>query len=192
MKLSAALLALASLTLAVPALHADDISATVTTATGVHTVLGADILGVETFIYTDTSIVLGIPTLISDQTLTATYADVSGVLGVLNVTDVCAKVNLFGSQTPCSAIAFSFTDLSLPVASLGADLLIGATANVSGDLANINFGASIAGGSGDFNFGPPPSGGGGGNSPVPEPGTLSLMATGLLSAAGLVRKRFMA
>ncbi len=188
MKSLAAFLALVSLCAAAPALHADPITATLDVGpTSTAAVLvETPIPGGETFLYTHLYTDIFNTTL---QTFTATYTDLLGV-SLLNVTDVCAQVNIVFAAKPCQALAFSFTDVGLgdafQIAALGAVGL-----DLTGNVADINFGASIGGGSAELGFGGGGNGGGG-NSPVPEPGTLSLMATGLLSAAGVLRKRCMA
>jgi hypothetical protein len=187
MKLSAALLALASLTLAVPVLHADPIL-TLDVGGSAVALVETPVIGGDAYVYTNVFTDIFNTTL---QTFTATYTDILGV-SLLNVTDVCAQVNIVFSARPCQALAFSFTDVGLGNAELLASLGTVVGVDVSGDLAGLNFGASIGGGSAEIGFPGGGNGGGTGPSPVPEPGTLSLMATGLLSAAGLVRKRFMA
>jgi len=192
MKSLAAFLALVTLTLSTANLHADNITATLTTGTTVDaftTVI--PILNGEEFTYTNETLGLwSNGNLLNSSTtvFTAIYTDVLGV-GLLNVTDVCADITIIGPAVPCQNLAFSFTDVTLPDATLGLNLFIGAAGNVSGDVANINFDASIGAASGDFNFSNPPAPPT--NSPVPEPGTLSLMATGLLGAAGAVRRKFL-
>ena len=195
MKSFAAFSALVSLSFATAALHADPITATL--GVGSHStavvLIETAIPGGETFAYTDNTVNLLSrfpPSLqVTDQTFEATYTDIAGV-SLLNVTDVCAHADVNAASAPCQALAFSFTDASLgnavKIAALGT---VGV--NLSGNVADINFGASIGGGSAEIGF-PGGGDGGGGNSPVPEPGTLSLMATGLLSAAGIVRKRYLA
>jgi hypothetical protein len=202
--LTAAFLALVSLTV-VPNLHADDISLTLDTGTGVQTLVGVPGLvdGVNGVIFTNTSEQLGLLSqgdLLASATsvFTATYVDVSGTLGVLNVTDLCATVTVLGKAPTCQNLAFSFTDVTLGdasiIAAVGANINL-AVGGVGGSLGSgltpdgTNLaGASLALGSGqiDFTAPPPPDG----NSPVPEPGTLSLMATGLLGAAGAIRRKF--
>ena len=193
MKSLAAILALVSLSFATATLHADPVLTLNSGATAL-ALVETPVLGGDAFVYEDlntTVYSLLPPSLqITDQTFTAIYTDIAGV-SLLNVTDVCAQVNVLAPQTPCKALAFSFTDVGLgdafQIAALGAVGL-----DLTGDVANINFGASIGGGSAEIGFNPPGGGSGGGPSPVPEPGTLSLMATGLLSAAGVLRKRCMA
>jgi hypothetical protein len=185
MKSFAAFLALVTLALLPAALHADSISATVTTSSGTAVIHGTSILNGEVFDYTHLSTDLFSTSL---ETFTATYTDIDG-LGLLTVTEACVAVNvLFHHAAPCQSFAFSFTDVTLGNISLGTFLGLGASIN--GDIAKVNFDGSIGAGSGSFNFSdpksqtPPPN-----NSPVPEPGSLTLMATGLIGAAGVLRRK---
>ena len=181
MKLPAAFLALVTLALLPSALHADSISATINTGFGDQIITPVVLGDAEVFSFTNLNTDLFSTSL---ETFTATYADISGVLGVLNVTEACVALNVaFHHAAPCKSLAFSFTNATLGDITVGT--FIGLGANVAGDVAGINFDGSIGAGSGSFNFTDPSS-----NSPVPEPGTLSLMATGLLGAAGVIRRKF--
>ncbi|MDQ2832508.1 MAG: PEP-CTERM sorting domain-containing protein [Acidobacteriota bacterium] len=181
MKFLASFLALVLLTSASVNLHADPIVSLDANAQAV-TLVQTPVLGGEAYVYTNIYSDIFNTTL---QTFTATFTDLLGVK-LLNVTDVCAQVNIVFAAKPCQALAFSYTDASLGNATLLSALgTVGV--NLTGDVAGLDFGASIGGGSAEIGFP-----GGPGASPVPEPGTLSLMATGLLSAAGVVRKRFTA
>jgi hypothetical protein len=176
--LAAAFLALVSLVL-VPSLRADTIFATITAGGQTQTLIGTPVLDGEVFTYTHLNTDFFSTSL---ETFVATYTDVDGLAGVLNVTEVCATVNVFLRQAaPCQNFAFSFTDATLGDISIGT--FVGLGANVTGDIAKINFDGSIGAGSGSFDFSKPAP-------PVPEPGTLSLMATGLIGAAGAIRRKF--
>jgi hypothetical protein len=173
-----------------PVAHADVISATLTTGLSTDVLSQSSILNGEQFVYTHTT--LG--TLIdgdllnsSTSVFTATYVDVTGLLGVLNVTDVCTDISILGPAVPCQAFAFSFTDVTLPIATVIAN--VDASVNLNVGLAGLDIaGASVGTSSGQIDFtGPPPT-----SSVTPEPSSLCLMATGLLTAAGAVRRRFMA
>lgn len=180
------LLALAVLSLTTVSLHADSITATLTADGTTATLLETPILNGEQFTYINLN---SVTTLIpptdntSLNTFVATYVDVSGLAGVLNVTDVCAQAALNTAAVPCQNLAFSFTDLTLGNVSLVA--AIDASVFASGNVADVNFEGSIAGGSATFDFGGSPSA-------VPEPSTLSFLATGLLGAAGVFRCKFLA
>lgn len=139
--------------------------------------------------------------------VTVTFANVDNT-GVLNVTDVCATINL----APCANFALSFTDAHYGATSIGVGVSVAAAADTTllADTALINIDGSLAasiGGFSDtvvfsglpaFSNGGGNGGSGGGNggngggnpSPVPEPSTLGLMATGLAGAAGMLRRRF--
>jgi len=120
-------------------------------------------------------------------------------IGVLNITDVCVTAGLsiggVSTGTPCQAQALSFTDANFGSVQIGAAVALGAqeTLVASGNTANLTIAqsASIGLDTASFTFvnpvtNPPAS------SPVPEPGTLGMMATGLLGAAGAIRRKLMA
>jgi hypothetical protein len=192
MKLFSAFLALVVLALLPANLHADTVSLTVNGTTVVGTPIG--ITGYN-FSYVNTTLGILDNALLQSSTsvVTATYVDVLGTLGVFNFTDICTKVTILGPMVPCQDLAISFTDVTLGdasiVAALAANINVGVgVGNISIAGANLapNFGLlglSVAGASGEIDFqNPPPA--------VPEPGTLSLMATGLLGAAGVIRRKF--
>jgi hypothetical protein len=185
-------LALVILTFATIDLHADTVSLTVDGTA----VVGTPIANGYSFVYTNET--LGILTdhnLLNSSTsvVTATYVDVLGTLGVFNFTDICTKITVLGPIVPCQDLAISFTDVTLGDASIA--LAIAANINVGVGVGNISIaganlvpqsellGISVAGASGEIDFHDPPPA-------VPEPGTLSLMATGLLGAAGAIRRKF--
>lgn len=180
-------LALVTFLFATANLHADSVSLTLNG----NTVVGTPILNGYQFTYLNTNLgVLQNGNLLNSETtaFTATYVDALGTLGVFNFTDICTNVTILGPAVPCENLALSFTNLTLPFASV--DAAVAASINVDLGISNINIdganlgtlnlaGASVAGASGQVSF-----------SPVPEPTSLSLMATGLIGAAGVVRRRF--
>jgi PEP-CTERM motif len=158
------------------------------------TVVGIPILNGFSFVYANTTLGVLDNALLQSSTsvVTATYVDALGTLGVFNFTDICTKVTVLGPAVPCQDLAISFTDVTLGdasiIAAIAANINVGVgVGNISiagANLANFNLlDVSVAGASGEIDFtNPPPA--------VPEPGTLSLMATGLLGAAGVIRRKF--
>jgi hypothetical protein len=138
------------------------------------------------------------------STITGTYTDVSGVLGSLAITDVCNVSSVAGTTTPaCSNVTLVATDSGLgnvtgitgpagstigPLGlSAGTLTLLGSDINLQSTGHDRSTFFSTGSASGDITFAPAPD-----NSPVPEPGSLSLMATGLVAAAGAIRRKFLA
>jgi hypothetical protein len=174
-----------------PAAYADVISATLTTGLSTDTLVPTMIANGEQFVYVHTTDgVLSNGSLLNSSTsvFTATYVDVTGLLGVLNITDVCTNLTILGPAVPCQDFAFSFTDVTLPIATVIAN--IDASVNVNVGVAGLDIaGASVGTASGQIDFTGPPTPP---SSVTPEPSSLCLMATGLLTAAGAVRRRFTA
>lgn len=214
MKLLLALFALVSLGIFVPSMHADPVLSVNAGVAGGTLVEVHNVADVWQWTYADVSAGVlgqnGVATA-DANVFTATFTYVPLGVSVLNVTDVCANLAVIGSiPNPCS-LGFSFSDsgvglgtlasndpydpLNLGVVNtdlniaLGADIGIGVLGGT-----NENFGlvlADIGGGQANIDFPPPPPGGGNGNpAATPEPGTLSLMGTGLLGLAGVVRRKF--
>ncbi len=174
-----------------PAAKADVISATLLTGVSTDTLVQSSILNGEQFVYTNETLgVLSNGSFLNSSTsvFTATYVDALGTLGVLNVTDVCTDVTILGPAVPCQAFAFSFTDVTLPIATVIAN--IDASVNLNVGAAGLDIaGVSVGTASGQIDFTGPPTPP---TSATPEPSSLCLMATGLLTAAGAVRRRFTA
>lgn len=193
MKSFLACFALALLASTIPSAHADTISDGLTL-----TINGAAVVGVYnptlhelvfTDVLTDTSVLHHNLLSTTVSTITATYTDVSGVLGNLSIVDACVSTTLLGSSNaPCSDVALIATETGIgPLHSdLGTLLLVGADISLGFDhfapLATVDIGSAT----GNLQFSAPSP------SPVPEPGSLSLMATGLLGAAGILRRKFSA
>jgi hypothetical protein len=141
---------------------------------------------------TDTSIFHNSVLSTTVSTITASYTDVSGVLGNLVVADACVSTTLIGqSNSPCSNVAIvgTITGVGPLNADVGTLTLLGANIDLGfNKLTDFGFATvDVGSASGNITFDPQPD-----NSPVPEPGSLSLMATGLIAAAGAVRRKFTA
>ena len=117
-------------------------------------------------------------------------ANVANAVGALSVTELCVRINLFGG---CPASAVSISDANFGAISLSAEVNASLMAAAGANLGVVNFASNVDLGlnSATVAF-VAPTGGGVGNSPVPEPGTLGMMATGLLGAAGTLRRKFLA
>ena len=173
---------------------ADPFTVSLTTGAVTDTLVTTPILNGFQFTYQNltTGLSLGIPPTLtaSDSTFLATYV-LTGGIGVLNVTDVCAKVDVNTPLAPCQQFAFSFTNLTLGNATVISTILntnISASGNVASFFipgGSVSVAADVALGGGQVDFTPPMN-------PVPEPGTLGLVATGLLGAATQIRKRLRA
>jgi hypothetical protein len=199
MKLLAVLFALVSLGIFAPNLYADPVL-TVNAGVAGGALVETPILGGETWVYTDTVANLGLPvpplglplgSTVDNNVFTATFTDIAGV-ALLNVNDICANVGVLHAANPCS-LAFSFTDtdLGVPFLESNVNLLGLLSADVNANVIGLEVGgASIGGGQAEFGFEPPPGGNPPPTSATPEPGSLSLLGTGLLGLAGIVRRKF--
>ena len=179
-----------------PAAKADVINATLKTGLSTDALIPTAIANGEQFTYTNTTVgLLSLAGVLRSTTsvFTATFVDVLGTLGVLNITDVCTDVTVIGTPMACQDFAFSFTDVTLPVATVVVPFAASVNVTVPSiagedlgvDLASVSVGAT----SGEIDFTGPPTPP---SSVTPEPSSLCLMATGLLTAAGAVRRRFTA
>ena len=103
------------------------------------------------------------------------------------VTEVCLNV---GPLVPCKGYSFSIADTNAAAVSVGLGLSAAAMADTTlgTNLATLHVDGSLGAALETVTFALPA--GSVTPSAVPEPGTLSLMATGLIGAAGAVRRRF--
>ena len=115
------------------------------------------------------------------NSVTAVYLN-TGVADTFAVTEVCLTVGL----TPCKGYTFTIADTNASAVSVGLGLSAAALADttLTTNLATLKVDGSLGAAVETVSFALP------GASPVPEPGTLGLMATGLIGAAGAVRRRF--
>ncbi len=122
------------------------------------------------------------------NSVTAVYLQ-TGLADTFAVTEVCANV---GPLVPCKGYTFTIADANAAAVSVGLGLSAAAMADttLTTNLATLKVDGSLGAATETVAFALPaqtvtPSA-------VPEPGTLGLMATGLLGAAGAVRRRFKA
>jgi len=207
MKLLFAVFALVSFGIFVPSMYADP-TLTLNAQAGLGSVTETVVGNVYTWTYVDDSTNAGfypgivpVPWATTDNNVfTAVFTYIPLGVSALNVTDICANVGVLATPTPCN-LDFSFSDTSVGAGYLdGSDtpallgnLDIGLGANIDvgvgdgtigSDPNNVLASADIGGGTGQIDFGQPPP------SPAPEPGTLSLMGTGLLGMAAALRRKF--
>ena len=190
MKLFASLLAAAILSVPALSAHADVINPLVD---GFKIQVGSTVLTNANASYNPFNHSL----IFSDLTSTYTFAEIDAapLVNALSITRTCLTLNFFGYGCGTSTIAIS--NASVLNGTIQASLLVGATLNATAtagvsDLvfakSNLGLAVQTALVGFDASVPPPPVG----TSPVPEPGTLGMVATGLLGAAGAVRRRFLA
>ncbi len=123
------------------------------------------------------------------NSVTVAYASVPGLLDSFTVADVCLTL---GPLAPCKGYTLAISDSNAAGISLGAGLSLAAQADttLTTNLATIKIDGSLGLGAETLNFALPSTPSSPGASPVPEPGTLGLMATGLVGAAGAIRRKF--
>jgi hypothetical protein len=185
-------LALAFTAVVPSALRADSIGLTLKTGAGLDTLIETPILNGTQYTYTNVSLGALNNSLLqsSTSTVTITYTKTPAGLGLLNVTDLCTSVTVLGTPVPCQQFALSYTNLTLGDLSLVA--ATGMNVNLNAGTGLLTFGGSglniagisIGSGSAQIQAGPVPT------AATPEPSTLCFLATGALSAAGVLRRRF--
>lgn len=193
MKFIATLFAFSALALLTPKSYADNLTLTLSSTDSVTLTGVANGTG-DVFTYNQTAVpVFDGATLLGLYNLnfTAAYVGVGsfppGVASELVVTESCVDV-LVGLDAvqgnPCSGLSFAYTNANVgDVLGVIGSANIGA--NVNAYVAGADLGLGIGQGTETFQFGPPPAA-------TPEPGSLSLLGTGVLGMAGIVRRRILA
>jgi hypothetical protein len=186
------ILALAFTAIVPSSLRADSIGLTLKTGVGTDLLVETPIVNGTQWTYTNVSLGALNNSLLqsSTSTVTITYTKTLAGLGLLNVTDLCTSITVLGSPVPCQQFALSYTNLTLGDLSLVS--ATGIDVNLNAGTGLLTFGGSglniaginIAGGSAQIQAGPVPT------AATPEPSTLCFLATGALSAAGVLRRRF--
>ena len=200
MKPLIAVIALVSFGIFVPVMHADDLALNLGAAGLANVDLGPVSAGAGAVTYDALNVPLfdlqqGILGGALNLNFTAVFVDAGATLpngailpagsaDALVVTETCvgALVTLGGVSNPCSGLSFLYTNDNV-----GNILGVTGALNIGGDVdasvAGLGADVSIGGGTETIGFGNPPSA-------TPEPGTLSLMGTGLLGVAGVIRRKF--
>lgn len=196
MKLLLAILALASFGIAVPNMYADDLILNlgaigqgtvdlgpVQAGTGVVT-LDKNYLGIlnQNGVASDVNLNFTAAFVGLGATLPAGVIWQPGAVDALVVTESCVAVDvLSNAKNPCTGLSFAYTNANVGnILDVVGGVNIGA--DVDADVLGANAGLGIGAGTETIQFGNPPSA-------TPEPGTLSLMGTGLLGVAGLLRRK---
>ena len=188
MKLLCSLAVLVFLGMVAPCSYADPVLAINSQAVA-GALVETPVAGGETWVYTDDSAGASIlPTyaFTDNNVFTATFTDIGGV-ALLNVNDVCANVAVGIAANSCG-LGFTFTDASLGTPFLESSASLLGTLAVDANATAVGLevgGASVGGGSAEIGFNPSPS-------PTPEPSSLTLLGTGLLGMAGVIRKKLLA
>lgn len=192
MKLFVAALALVSLGVIAPKSYADDLTLNLSALGGGTVDLGPVAAGTGAVTYdTLAAPVLSGNTIVGLYNLnfTAAYVDAgvfpAGVASELVVTESCAAASLsldLSFTNPCTGLSFAYTNTNVGgIVDVIGSVNIGA--DINADVLNADIGLGIGSGTETIGFGPPPAA-------TPEPGTLSLMGTGLVGVAGVIRRKF--
>ena len=123
------------------------------------------------------------------NSVTAVYLH-TGLADTFAVTEVCLSVQAGLATIPCKGYTFTIADTNASAVSVGLGLSAAALADtaLATNLATLRVDGSLGAAVETVSFALPA--GSVTPSAVPEPGTLSLMAIGLVGAAGAVRRRF--
>ena len=187
MKLTASLLASAALSLLAASAFAAPINPVLD---GYSIKVGNTVLSTTNLSYT----ALAAAFRFSDGTSTFTFLEVNAapLASALSITRTCITLGSLGGNG-CGSETVSVTDANVLNGTIQVSALVGASlsAGAQANVGNLLFASSNLGLAAETALvGAPASTGSA--SPVPEPGSLGLLATGLLGAAGVLRKRFVA
>jgi len=199
MKLLLAVIALVSFGLFVPNVYGDNLTLNLAAGTSVN-LTGVVNGNADVFTYDHAAVPIFQGNTIAgiyNINFTATYVDAGtfppGVASELLITESCVDVMVGAPSAQCNGLSLTYDNTNL--GALDLQTIVGLGVNINADIngvdiAGIDIGtglsAGLGGGSETLGFGnPPPSA-----SPTPEPGTLSLMGTGLLGVAGVIRRKF--
>lgn len=140
-----------------------------------------------------TNLSLSNPITFSDSlsTYTIVGANADPLLDALSITRTCINLNIFAPGCAAQTVSISNASVAGGLLQLNAGLGVTVNAAAQAGVSNLVFASTTLGVAAEtalvgYPAATPPS-----TSPVPEPGTLSLMATGLIGAAGAVRRKFL-
>lgn len=134
------------------------------------------------------------PIVVTDGASTYTFVGVNAdpLIDALSVTRLCVNLNIFSPGCAAQTISVSNASVLGGLLQLNAAVGVSVSASAQAGVSNLVFASTTASIATETAVVGYPTTTGTGASPVPEPGTLSLMVTGLIGAAGALRRRFLA
>ena len=119
-------------------------------------------------------------------------ANLDPLVDALSITRVCVNLNPFSPGCAAQAVSISNASVLGGLLQLNAGLGVNVSAGAQAGVTNLLFASTTVGVAAETALVGYPAPTAPTSSPVPEPGTLSLMATGLIGAAGALRRKFVA
>lgn len=111
------------------------------------------------------------------------------LLDGLSITRTCINLNVFSPGCSSQKVSISNANVLDGLLQLNAGLGVKVSAGAQAGVSNLLFASTTVGVAAESALVGYPTAPSSAQSPVPEPGTLGLMATGLLGVAGAIRRR---